>query len=446
MKKLAALFFMLSVFCSQALFTDDKEMDLIDLVDFAFHHNPTIQVAWANARLSESIYEKGKSAYYPALSLSAEATRTRSPKIPLSGTPTTFRASYRPAFSLSYILYDFGARGAAVKEAYESLSAADALYKWTLQGVLQKVINAYFHYQASLSSLEAKEADLKDAQESLKSSEEREKAGITTIADVLQAKSRYAKAKMSLASAQGLVFTLKGVLASSIGLSAATDLNLAPPEFELKVQDTLDDLDALIVLAKKERGDLNAAQSQVKLTEASLDLAGASGLGSFNFNLSGGENYFQKSQQSGTEGYDMSGTLSFSIPLFRGFYDKESVRAARYAVDGAGASYRHAVQKVTLEVLTDYYGLETAAKNLTFSDEFLSYTTQNYEVASHNYKAGTGDILDLLSALTLLAEAREKRVEAKVNWNTSLVNLAYTVGVLSPPSKEGYIDELSTTS
>jgi outer membrane protein len=51
-------------------------------------------------------------------------------------------------------------------------------------------------------------------------------------------------------------------------------------------------------------------------------------------------------------------------------------------------------------------------------------------VALGRYKAGVGSVLDLLTAQAALADARAQQVLARLEWNTSLAQLAHDAGVL----------------
>ena len=55
---------------------------------------------------------------------------------------------------------------------------------------------------------------------------------------------------------------------------------------------------------------------------------------------------------------------------------------------------------------------------------------QSTEVAQGRYKAGVGSVLDLLAAQAALADARAQRVLTRLQWHTSLAQLAHDAGVL----------------
>jgi outer membrane protein TolC len=62
----------------------------------------------------------------------------------------------------------------------------------------------------------------------------------------------------------------------------------------------------------------------------------------------------------------------------------------------------------------------------------MASAEQSNEVALARYRSGVGSVLDLLSAQTALADARAQQVLARLEWNTSLAQLAHDAGVLDP--------------
>ena len=62
-----------------------------------------------------------------------------------------------------------------------------------------------------------------------------------------------------------------------------------------------------------------------------------------------------------------------------------------------------------------YEDFLTASRNVKVADEQLKQALQNYDQAFGEYKVGKGDILSVVFAETLLAQAREQDVVAKLN-------------------------------
>ena len=432
--------------------TGGDELSLSDLVDIALNNNPVLRQAWSTSKAS--YYDKLASdgTYFPSVTIGNTGTRQKFPETTYtigrvqSTSQAYYQNSYRPSVAVNYLVWDFGSRSGSVEAAYQTMISQDWTYKWTIQGVLKDVIIAYYEYINAVASLEAKEADLKDSQTSLKASEERHKAGIGTIADVLQAKSDYAKQKMEVTSQWGSVRSTHGNLAISIGLPANSEFKVSSPDKELQAARVFNEVEELITQAKEERADLKAEQAAVSVKEANVKSAKGALFPNLNFNYTLGRTIYHEEANSSTDGTDWTATLSFSVPLFSGGQDYNTYRSSKQMLLAERYNYLNQVESVEYDVLNNYYTLQSALKNLEYSVEYLESAQENYKVALANYEAGTGDILDLLNAQSTLAEARDTRVESKTNWNEGLVNLAYSVGILWLPDADGRIDTLMNES
>ena len=87
---------------------------------------------------------------------------------------------------------------------------------------------------------------------------------------------------------------------------------------------------------------------------------------------------------------------------------------------------------MVFQVFSSYHALQTSARRVSTSNDLVASAEQSSDVALARYRAGVGSVLDLLSAQTALADARAQQVLARLEWNTSLAQLAHDSGVLDP--------------
>jgi outer membrane protein len=123
-------------------------------------------------------------------------------------------------------------------------------------------------------------------------------------------------------------------------------------------------------------------------------------------------------------------SLGLRIPLFAGFSRIYDQREAVALADAAQARADALGQQVVFQVFSSYYALQTAARRVATAEDLIASAEQSSEVALGRYRAGVGSVLDLLSAQTALADARAQQVLARLEWNTSLAQLARDSGVL----------------
>ncbi|MDB4899508.1 MAG: outer rane efflux protein, partial [Gemmatimonadetes bacterium] len=187
-------------------------LSLGDVVDVALRNNPQTQLSWAQARTGAAQYGAAASAYVPTLDASANASYSKTTvNSSLGGSGQ--RETITPSLNLSYLLLDFGGRSGTVAAAREAAVALDLTHNATLQNVALQAEVAYFTYQAYRGLVAAARLSLASADTNLASAQQRNKAGVATIADVLQAETVRAQAELDLETAIGNLQTARASLA-----------------------------------------------------------------------------------------------------------------------------------------------------------------------------------------------------------------------------------------
>ncbi|MFA5242530.1 MAG: TolC family protein [Sulfuricella sp.] len=395
---------------------------LLEVVDLALCNNPQTREVWANARAQAAQVGVARAAYLPGLSGSVSASRnwtdtdgSRSP-YDQNGTGLT----------LSYLLYDFGAREAALENARQLLAAASATQDSTVQAVFLAAVQAFYQAQANVSALFAAQESERASKESFSAAEARYKAGAATPADKLQAQTAWSQATLNRITAEGSQKSAQGALANVIGQDAHRPPSLVPAA-EVTPGDAFErDVNALVEEARRRRPDLLAAEAQVRAAAANLNAVRAAGRPSISLAA--------RSDLSNTDGsatsHGSSVGVTLTIPFFSGFAPAYRVRAAEAQADARGAQRDRIRLQVALDVWNAYHSLHTATQALRTSSDLLNSATQSEQVALGRYKAGVGSILDVLNAQSALASARQQRVQAALNWNVSRATLAQSMGNL----------------
>jgi outer membrane protein TolC len=403
-----------------------QRLTLGDVIDIALRNNRATRVTWAGARAAAASYGSARGSYLPTVDFDATATRVKT--VATQGRSAVEQKLYSPGVNLSYLVFDFGGRSGSVDAARQALVAADFTHNATLQDVVLQVEQAYFIYVANQALVDARQATLAEARTNLEAAEERHRVGLATIADVLQARTAVSQAQLDAQSTEGDLLTARGALALSLGLPANLDYDVeVEPGSYATVGLVADSVEALIERAVRERPDLAAARAQVREARAQVRSARAARLPSLA--LSGtGERTYSASLPEGDYAYNVS--LGLQIPLFSGFSREYEQRRAEAEAEAAAAQAEGLEQQVVYEVFSSYYMLQTATRRVHTADELMASARQAADVALGRYRAGVGSILDLLAAQSALASARAQRVQGRLEWYTSLAQLARDAGAL----------------
>ena len=415
----------------------DKPWTLVDVINRALCENPQTRETWANARQQAAQLGVTKAQLLPNADLNGNLSRSYNSRgsTAISSTGNVVRVpagqnQSNAAMSLNYLLFDFGARSAAVEGTRQSLLAADWTHNATLQNVMLSAIQAYYQSFATQESVKATQTSEKSAQEAFDAARFRHQVGAAALADELQARTAYSQARLNRQQAEGNASIAVGTLANVVGLEADAPLKLAPP---ILMEPTIEEkrtVKELIEVAKADRPDLAAAEAQVNAAQAAVRQAKAGGLPTFPLFANYGDNYSQGFGNYRT----WSIGVSINVPLFTGYSDTYKIRAAQASLESSVAAQNLLTKRISLDVWSAYHNLQTAYNTFVSSTDLLASSAEAERVALGRYKVGVGTILDLLNAEANLANARLQHIQAQYNWYTSRAALAQAIGRLQPES------------
>jgi outer membrane protein TolC len=418
-----------SPFIPAELQVSGRSWTLSDIVDVGLANNPQTRAAWNAARAASAAVGISLGAYLPQIDASLMGTKQKA--VFAGGKFIIDQTTLTPTASLNLLLFDFGGREANVQSARRALEAAN----WTQNAVYQNVIldieSAYYQYLSAKALLEAQEINLKGAQANYDAANDRHRAGVATIADVLQAKTALSMIELQIVTTRGLIQTLHGALASAMGL---------PAESIFEVSDTLPERTPLEAVAKQvdlcikeaeaKRPDLAGSRARVLAAEAAVRKARSTFFPAFSLSGNIGRIYYKDNPVSNPF-YSIS--VSVNLPFLFGLQEY-SVLAAKAQAEAARDQMTALGREIGLQVWTSYYGLKTSEQRIRTARDLLESAQASYDVALGRYKEGVGSILDLLAAESVLESGRVQLVQAKSDWFLALVQFTHDTGTLEPPA------------
>jgi TolC family type I secretion outer membrane protein len=402
-----------------------QQLSLADVVDLALRNNPATRASWYQARAAADLLGSARGEYYPTVNGLVDISRTKSPAT--NARAAGIRTDYGPSISLNYLLLDFGGRAGTVERARQNLFAANLSHNATIQNTVLQAQVAFFNYMATSALVAAERSAIEEAQANLNAAEGRNRVGLATIADVLQARTALSQEQLNLETVQGNLQAARGSLAAALGLPANLPFDLEPLAGAIPVRAMTQSVDSIINEALQNRPDLAAARAQAAAAYSQVRVARAAELPSLNLSGNGARTFTSPSTFAGPS-YSL--TLGLSIPIFNGFSHQYDVAAARAQANAVSAQADQTRQQVVTEVFVSYYALQTAQQRVTTADDLLASAEQSVQVAAGRYKEGVGSIIDLLTAQSALANARAQQVQSRWQWYTSLAQLARDAGVL----------------
>lgn len=414
------------------------DLSLGELIDLALINNPSTKKSWQEARAAAAIYGEKLSKYYPEIELMGSYIRERQTYMnelqehPHKATPY-YRTTVTPEANISYIIFDFGQRRSSSETARQSLFYADLNHNRQIQTVMQLIMNDYYDYLYQKQELVSRKADLEDAKVSLDAANVKFMAGIASVGDVVQAKTKYLQTKIDVSNQKENVESSFVQLAYDAGLPANFPFKVGSFPEKAYIDEMMANVEDLVKEAYEKRQDYLAMQADLKSKMANIEYTKAQErpliLGTFDI----GKNWYNDHDY---EDYHFKGMLKLTFPLFRGFFYKNQIRNAKALYQQSKADLEQLELSIISDITNTHFIAQTSAEIFKYSEEYLEAAQERFNIALANYKAGTGTILDVIAAQSSLADARSKKSRAKKDWYTSLANLSYYTGSLCTPPKD----------
>jgi outer membrane protein len=405
-------------------------------LEMALCHNPQTRQSWAVALAQGAQVGQATGAFLPTVNGSLSYSRDEiSTQQGANRARTDINAEGRN-LTLSYVLLDFGTRGAYLDQTRHALSAALASHDATLQAVFANTAQSYYDALAAQAALETAQGSEAAAKENVQAGRAREEAGSGFRAEVLQAQSAYAQAVAARVKAEGVHRMAVGTLANVMGLDARTPLVLDQSSQDLlnsqaSAADTeqfLRDLDGLMDQALKNHPSVRSAQAQLSAAQSRLEAVTTEGLPSLGLNIGRYINGRPNTQLSPSQSYETLGVVTLSIPIFEGFARNYKIKEASAQVEARRADLRGAQAQASLDLWRAYQSLQVETASLAASVDLLSSGQEVVDAARARYKSGTIHIMELLEAQKDLASAQQERIRSLAAWRTARLRLLASLG------------------
>jgi outer membrane protein TolC len=420
MKLISTIFIFISLACAPVF---GEGLSLAQLVDIALQNNPLTAKAWSNTKRAEAVVGIAKSSYYPWLDATGSANHGREVKFP-NGPNTTY-TFYSGELCLSYLLYDFGERSAAVQATKEALKAANWTADFTIQRIIYKVAASYYDYLNAEQVLQMKICSLQDAKLVLDAAEEMHQVGLRSKTDLSASKAQVAQVELELAQQRAKVAIAYGRLLTNMGLPVTNILQVETQAAPVENPAFSEGIRELIALADDQRADLSAKKATLSEMQQRVKVANRAQLPKLR--ALGEVGWLQYTRHKGN-GYNYNTTLAVEFPVFRGFEFTYRKRLALADEEMTAAELTELQQEIAFEVLTYSESVKASQEALKWAGKYLEEAVDSYESAMESYRCGLHSIFDLVQSQRALADARIKKAEVATEWLVSLAQLAFATG------------------
>ncbi len=399
-------------------------LTLDDVLQISLCTNPALAAQYMSVKAQEAALGASRAVYLPSVTLTGTGQITGE-KIEhgnyQQNEPLTGKAE------AAWLLFDFGGREARQSSARSYVRAASAQYRATMQDLLLSVQTAYLNLLAAQESLTSAKASLETYQRSYEEAQKRYKLGMVSLSDKLQARTRYEQSLLTVVQQENQVEQTRGNLAMLLNLQPGTPLMLEAPVFDDNLTRLpTEDVQTLMNQALANRPELLAQEYNQDAAKANLHAARTRMMPTISAAASAalGDNW--KHHQ--LYGVQNAAGLVLSWPIFSGFSNMYAAQQASYSYKQAQNQTQQVKRQVENEVWRAYQNYKTAVSSYLISQTVLESAEENHRVAFKYYEVGKTDILNLLTAVAQLADARQNKITAFYNLLLSKANLYRSIG------------------
>lgn len=334
--------------------------------------------------------------------------------------------TYSTGLNSTVNLFDGGRRWNEVKRSRYDVGAAEANEVTQKYSLALQVKTQYYAILAAREAEAAAQAQLQQAQEQLKTSIVRTRAGVATLSDSLRSVIAVGNGQLALITARNNVRVASAGLTRLVG---SESLVTAQPS------DTLDrglaPVDsAALASVLDEAPTIRQSEAQLASAQATVKSAKTPYLPSVDLSYSRSGNGF--SNTYGVTGNPLAYTNNFNIrlsyTLFNNFQREDALTRAEVTADVVQAQVRDAKLAAQQTLVQQLAALRSAQQRIVIQQATLDASREDLRVQQQRYALGASTLLDVLTSQSTLDAARSALIQARQDVRVARAQLEALVG------------------
>ncbi len=433
MKKIILLFLVsCSVFVTAPSFAQDDcasiksvpsgELNLQQVIELGLCRNPTTRSSYLASESARMNKNAGYSKYLPSVDASASAGKSYQNE-------QWGDWSKGVSVSASYLIFDFGKRFEDLNTLAATWRATGFDYSDSVQNYVYSIIAGYYSMLTANAEVKTANDLVKVAEEAKNTADKKFRAGAVAKSDVLKADTTLASKRLDLERSKGNREIAKAKLLSLLSFPQDNELKIRDMPAEFGGVTESENIQEMLDKAKKQRPDLLSAAENTNAAWHKRNSTFLQHLPSIS--ASGNISYDATSLNAYNTGQDrVSGQIGIraTMPLFAGFAQVYSDRAATINYERAQEQERARTDSAELDVWTAFQNYKTARDVLSQTEILLKSAKESERVVAGMYKVGRSTMLDWQTAQADLADAQKQNIAAKYDLFVKRAALALAIG------------------
>ena len=404
---------MAEVFSCRELTTQAlSSLTLMDAVGHVLCKNPVLNQSLLLVDEQQAGVDLARSAYRPRFSARAELSARG---IPSSNSGAGFlNSSATGSLGLTWVIFDSGARDAALGQSQQVLSSAKSAQQSVALNTMNEALRLYAEAAIAFARLDALHGTERVARQSLQVAQAKYDAQVAALSEKLQAQTALAQATLERVRADGAWETARGLLALGMGFPSNHELKLAPvltafpgSTLALPIADMLESV-------KRQHPRLRSARADVLALKSRLDTIRAEYNGTVALSMGAGSTRDLSSSVSRFQS-TLSGNVIASIPIFNGAEQQAREGQVLAQIASREETLVQIERDLEAEIWRNAKLLDTEMQNMEAAKLLLNAAAQSYQITFGRYKAGVGSILELIATQSSLSTAQSQLAQAQIS-------------------------------
>jgi outer membrane protein len=334
--------------------------------------------------------------------------------------------SYSTGFSSTINVFDGGRRLAEIRRSRYDVGAASANEVSQQFNVALQVKTQYYSILAARESEAAAQAQLEQAQEQMKASIARTRAGVATLSDSLRSLVSVGNAQLALITARNNLRVASAALTRLVGSSTPVT---AQPSDTLDVG--LTPIDSAALAGLLDQGPaVQQSEAQRESARAALKTARAPYLPTIDLTFQRSGNGFDKYYGFGGQSlaYTNNVSVRLAYPLWNNYQREDALNKARVQAEIADATVRDARLGAEQTLVQQLAALRAAQQRIALQQVSVTAATEDLRVQRQRYSLGASTLLDVLTSQSTLDAARSALIQARQDFRVARAQLESLVG------------------
>jgi outer membrane protein len=407
-----------------------RAIPLKDAVALAQQNGLAAVQARGQVRNAESSVRAARSALFPSLNFTMGQVNQSGDRFDNQGRLVPYLApqpwSYSTGFSSTFSLFDGGRRLGEIRRTRYEVRASEANEVSQRFDVALQVKTQYYSILAARESEGAARAQLEQAEEQMKASIARTRAGVATLSDSLRSLVAVGNAQLALITARNNLRVASAALTRLVGSSTPVtalpsdtlDLALTPID-SAALADLLDEGPAV----RESEAQRESARAALRTARTpylpTIDLT-------FNRSGNGYDKYYGIGGQS--LAYTNNVSVRLAYPLWNNYQREHALNTARVQAEISDAVVRDTRLGAQQTFVQQIAELRTAQQRIALQQVSVAAAVEDLRVQRQRYNLGASTLLDVLTSQTTLDAARLALIQARQDFRVARAQLESLLG------------------